>query len=65
MRDRATAAKMMMNDRPRWRRLPLGARVIGALLYVLTVTVTCSLIVLCVAGARFVILRYLLSDCGP
>jgi hypothetical protein len=55
---------MMMNDRPRWRRLPLGARVIGALLYVLTVTVTCSLIVLCVAGARFVILRYLLSDCG-
>ena len=55
----------MMNDRPRWQRMPLPARLLGLLLYLLTVTVTGSLIVLCLAGARFLILRFLQVDCGP
>jgi hypothetical protein len=54
-----------MNDRPRWPRMTFPARVLGLLLYLLTVTVAGSLIVLCVAGARFLILRFLMVDCGP
>lgn len=56
---------MKMNEPQRWRRMPFPARVLGVLLYLLTVTVTGSLIVLCIAGALFLIRRFLLTDCGP
>jgi cytochrome b561 len=51
-----------MNDRPRWQRMPPGARLIGALLYVLVVSVLVSGIVLTFMGSRFLILHFLLID---
>jgi hypothetical protein len=55
----------MMNDRPRSPRMPFPTRLLYLLLYLLTMTVTGSLIVVCLAGARFLILRFLQVDCGP
>jgi hypothetical protein len=59
------AATMTTNERPRWQRMPLAARVLAVLLYLLVAVVLVLLIVIGLTWLRYLFVQLVMINCGP